>query len=439
MYYYQGASQTNTTQTVGTVQTPTSFSRTDQKSLMTNVNVTARSYNNEYDNRLVFQNFYAANFLPGQQNSNRLGAAYYELKDRIVDYSVKIGRQSGFGGGVMGRFDGVAAGYGFAPNWRANVVAGKLSDFSLDAKPKFLGFSLDFGTRSPLGGSVYMINQSVSGFTDRRAVGGNVRYFDQRFNIMSMLDYDTQFKALNIFTVQGTLLGGGNGTDYNFLVDRRRSPVLDVRNAVNGTPVSITSLIQTGFTTSDLIMYANQRTTTTNLAQVGMTNHLNEKWIMGTDLTIVKTAAMAASGDLFQDGTTGTAGYVPPIPSSSSWTISERLTGMGVIQPGDITNFNLSYTKGQTTNTEAFQVSNHVDLEEKWTLDSALRLSFQSDSAGGKFNDLSPSVRATYKVRRNLTADTQLGLDWSKNSSSVLQSSSSSFRQFVSLGFRLDF
>ena len=226
MYYYQGASQTDTVATVGAAQTqtPQSFSRTDQKSLMTNLNMTARAFNNEYDNRLVFQDFYLANFLPGQASSQRLGAAYYEMKDRIVNYSVKIGRQSGFGGGVMGRFDGIAAGYGFGQEWRVNVVTGQLSDYSIDSKPTFIGGSLDFCTRSPLGGSVYFINQNVSGFTDRRAVGGNLKYSDQRFNVMAMLDYDTQFKELNMFTVQGTLMGGGTGTDYNFLLDQPQKP-----------------------------------------------------------------------------------------------------------------------------------------------------------------------------------------------------------------------
>ncbi len=107
MYYYTGASQITTTSTVNGTQTVASFSRTDQNSLITNINMTARASNNEYENRVVFQEFYAANFLQGQKNTDRLGAAYYEVKDRIVDYSVKIGRQSGFGGGVMGRFDGI--------------------------------------------------------------------------------------------------------------------------------------------------------------------------------------------------------------------------------------------------------------------------------------------------------------------------------------------
>jgi hypothetical protein len=437
MYYYTGASQTSIVAPVGTVQTPSSFSTTDQKSLMTNVNMSARALNNEYDNRLVFQDFYAANFLPGQKSSDRLGAAYYELRDRIVDYSVKVGRQSGYGGGVMGRFDGVSGGYGFSPGWRVNVVAGQLADFSLDAKPTFYGASLDFGLRAPLGGTVYVINQTVSGITDRRALGGNLRYFDRGFSILGSLDYDLQFKAVNIVTVQWTYFGGDSKTDYNFLLDRRRTPILDIRNAVNGTATPITTLLQNGWTTNDLVLLANQRTTVSNLAQVGMTNHLSEKWIVGTDLLIAKTAGLDASGTLLPDGTVGLEGYVPPTPSTgNTWTISERMTGMGLIQPGDITNFNVSYTKGQLTKTEAFQVSNHSNLKEKWTLDSTLNLSNQSYDTG-KSDDLSPTLRVSYQFRNNLTADSQLGLDWTKASSG--ETSSKTFRRFISLGFRVDF
>jgi TolA-binding protein len=441
MYYYQGASQTNTVASAGAIQTPTTFSLTDQKSLITNLNMTARSYNNEYDNRLVFQDFYAANFLPGQQNISMLGAAYYEMKDRIVDYSFRVGRQSGLGGGVMGRFDGVSAGYGFASNWRVNVVTGQLSDFTIDRKPTFYGASLDFGTKSQLGGSVYGITQQVDGFIDRRAVGGNLRYFDQKFNIMSMVDYDVLFKALNIFTLQGTLNGGGvGGTDYNFLLDRRRSPVLDVRNAINGTTSTIATLMQNGWSMSDLILLAGQRTTVSNMAQVGMTNHLSEKWFIGTDFSIAKTAGMNSSGTLLPDGTTGVEGFVPAIPSTgNTWTITERATGLGVIRPQDTTNFSVSYSRGALITAEGFQASNHVDLQEKWTLDSTFVLNFQTDNTGGKMNDVQPTIRVAYKLRRNLSTDAQLGLDWNKTTSTVLQSTSTALREFVAFGFRLDF
>ena len=448
MYYYQGFSQTNTTTAAGTTQSPTSFSNTYQKSLMTNVNMMARSYNNEFDNRLVFQDFYAANFLPGQASKQRLGAAYYEMKDRIYNYSVKVGRQSGLGGGVMGRFDGISTGYGFGTGWKVNVVAGQLSDYSIDAKPTFIGTSLDFGTRSPLGGSVYLINQNVSGITDRRAVGGNLRYFEQRFNVMGMLDYDVQIKALNMFMLQGTVNGIVNGaTDLNFLLDHRRSPILDIRNAALYSTTPIAALIQDR-TKDELIQLAKERTPISNMAQIGMTNHLNEKWNIGTDFTISNTSALPRSGgntSLLCSATENQVvipleGCVDAQPSSgNAWTISERMTGMGVFQPRDITNFSLSYSKNQLAASEGFQVSNHVDLREKWTLDTMLLLNMQHDSTGGKSYDISPSVRAAYMLRNNVSVDGQFGIDWNKNSSSASQTSSTSWREFFSFGGRYSF
>jgi hypothetical protein len=359
-----------------------------------------------------------------------------------VNYSLKIGRQSGYGGGVMGRFDGVAAGYGFLPGWKANVVIGQLADYSIDTKPKFKGVSLDFGTRSPFGGSVYYINQTLDRLTVRRAVGGNLRYYEQGFNVMSLLDYDIQFNALNMITVQGTVNDVVTGTDFSFLLERRKNPMLDIRNAVHGTGVSIATLLEYGYETSDLILLANQRTTVSNMAQVGMTNRLNEKWNIGTDFNVSNTAGLASSGDEFTDSfgnvTYGTAGYVAASPSSgNTWTISERMTGMGVFRSGDVTNFSLSYTKSPSSSAEAFQVSNHVDLQEIWTLDTTLSLSMQNYNLGKSY-DISPSIRAGYRVRSNITVDGQFGINWNKNSSNE-QSSSKALREYISFGGRYDF
>lgn len=443
MEAYTGASSTKTMATVGTTQIPTTISSTDQKSVMTNVTMTARANNNEYDNRLVFQDLYAANYLPGQMNTNRLGAAFYELKDRVENYSVKIGRQSGMGGGVMGRFDGVSAGYGFMNDYRVNVVAGQLSDMTLDEQPKFTGTSLDFGYKSPFGGSVYYIDQTVYGITDRKAIGGNLRYFESSFNVMSMLDYDLLFKALNFFTVQGTVSGGGKSNDYNFLVDRRRSPILDLRNAVSGSTVTFTSLIQQGMSTSDLVDWANARTTTTDSASAGMINHLSEKWIMGSDISFATTEAMAASGT--SDPTTGVCidvmvGCVAEVPSSGpSWSFSERLAGMGVFKPRDVTSLSVNYSQSETSKNKGLQLSNHSDIAEKWTLDSTMGATLQTDNTGGKTNSYSPSLRLSYRMKNYLTLDSQLGLTWSTTSSSSLQTGSRTFQDNISFGFRFDF
>ena len=439
MYYYTGASRVTTTGGAGS-QAPTTLSRIDQKSVMTNVNMTANEYNSEYDNRLVFQDFFADNLLPGQTSTNRLGAAFYELRDRQEGYSARIGRQSAVGGGVMGRFDGVSAGVDFLSDYRVNVVGGQLADITLDSKPTFFGASVDFGTKDPFGGSAYAIAQKADGLVDRKAVGGNLRYFNPFYNVMSMFDYDTQFKALNLLTVQGAYISGGAGNDYNFIIDHRRGPLLDVRNAVNGTVTPVSTLLQNGWTFQDLLTLANLRTGTTTSASVGMTNHLNEKWNAGTDVSVARNSGMPASGTLLPDGTVGLEGFVPAIPATPNvWTISERFTGNGVLKPHDITNFVVSYSKGPTTSAESFQFSNHSDLQEKWALDLILTLTHQGDNTGGAANDISPTTRLTYRVRNNLSLDGQLGLDLTKSSSSVLQTSTTTFRYFMSFGFQWNF
>jgi hypothetical protein len=437
MYYYHGASQTDTVATIGGVQTPSTLSLTDQSSLISNVSMTARSYNNEFDNRFVFQDFNSKSFLKGQTNQNRLNAAYYDVRNRVDNYSARIGRQSAMGGGVLGRFDGVSAGYGFLQNWRANVAAGQLSDKTLDSKPTFLSLGLDFGVNSPLGGSVYLINQRAGGLTDRKAAGGNLRYFEQGKTALAMLDYDIQFKALNILTLQGTL-NYDSGTDYNFLFDRRRSPVLDIRNAVSGTTSTISTLLLNGWTTSDLLTLANSRTAISNLAMVGVTQRFQEKWQAGTDFIVSNTSGLQASGTLNPDGTTGLEGFVAATPSTgNAWTINGRLSGSDVISARDMSMCSLSYSKSRLTTGETLLLYNHSYPRELWTLDTTLRLFWQTDSTGGKVNTTAPVVRVGYRLRSSLTLEGEGGVDWTKSTPAALPPSNTT-RKYFSVGFRWD-
>jgi len=307
----------------------------------------------------------------------------------------------------------------------------------------FYGASLDFGVNSSIGGTIYGIKQTIGGIVDRRAIGGNGRYFDPKGTILMMLDYDTLYKDVNMATIQGTL-NGESGTNYNFLLDRRKTPMLGLRSAVNGTNASIATLLQNGWTTNDLILLGKQRTAVSSMAQIGMTNQLKEHWQMGTDFVISKTTALPESGTQFIDPltgavTTGLDGYVPGSPSSgNTWTLSERLIGNNVMSKNGMTMYNLSYTKGLLMTGESVLINNHSTLEEKWTVDETLRLYWQKDSTGGKLNSISPTFRAGYKLGKSLTTDAELGLDWTKSTPSTLQSSKST-RRFLSFGFRWDF
>jgi hypothetical protein len=438
MYYYHGASQTDTVATIGGVQTPTTLTQTDQSSLISNVSLTARSYNNQFDNRLVLQDFYAANFLSGQPNRNRLNAAYYDVKNRIYNYSARIGRQSALGGGVLGRFDGLSAGYGFMPNWRANLAAGRMSDYTPEAKPVFYSVGLDFGVDDPLGGSVYVINQKAGGITDRRAAGGNLRYFEQGSTAMATLDYDTQFREMNILTLQGTL-HRESGTDYNLLLDRRKTPTLSIRNAVTGTTATVDTLMQNGWTQEDLLILAKSRTAISNLGMVGVTVRIREKWQLGSDITVTNISGLDASGTLIPDGTTGLEGYVAATPASgNAWTISGRVSGSDVISMRDTSMFGLSYSTSRVVHGVSLLLYNRSFIRELWTLESTLRFYRQSDNTGGKVRATSPQLKLGYLLRNNLTLEAEGGIDWT-NSSPGAAPATKTTRQYFSLGFRWDF
>ena len=438
MYYYHGASQTDTVVSIGGTQTPTTLSLTDQSSLISNVSMTARSYNNEFDNRLVFQDFYAASYLPGQKNRNRLNAAYYDVKNRILNYSARIGRQSAFGGGVLGRFDGLSAGYGFLPNWRANIAVGRMSDFVPESRPAFYSASLDFGVGDPLGGSVYAINQNAGSIPDRKATGGYLRYFEQGGTAMAMLDYDTQFKQLNMLTLQGTL-HQESGTDYNFLLDRRKSPILSIRNAVTGTTATVDTLLQNGWTQDDLLMLAKSRTAISNLAMFGVTRRIQEKWQVGSDITVSNTSGMEASGTLIPDGTTGLEGYVPATASSgNAWTISGRASGSDVISMRDISMFSLSYSTSPFVKGKSLLLFYRSFMSELWTLDSSLRMYWQTDNSGGKVSTITPVLKVGYQIRNSLMLEAEGGVDRTRVTPAGLPSSNT-IRKYSSFGFRLDF
>jgi hypothetical protein len=441
MYYYHGNSQTNTVTTVGTVQTPTSLSLTDQSALITNVLATDRFYNNENEMRLVFQDFYSKNFLttPGSTSTNRLNALYGEWKSRIDNAYVRVGRQSAIGGGVMGRFDGAAAGYGTNADYRLNVVGGQLSDQILGPKPVFYGGSLDFGLNDPVGGSVYGIYQRVGGITDRKALGGTLRYFDPDKTALAMYDYDTQFRQWNMVTLQGTANGGAGGATYNFLVDRRRSPSLTIRNAVNGTTATLPILMLNGWTTQDLIDLAKLRTAVSNTGQVGVTVPLRDKLQSGTDLIVTNTSGMPQSGTLNPDGTTGLEGFVNASQGSgNAWTLSQRLIFNDLIVSHDVSMVSVSLTKSRLASGRTLLFNNHTMLQEVWWVDLSLRLYWQTDNVGGKESIIAPVLKVGYRVRNSLTLEAEGGIEWTDNKPNALVSSKST-RNYFSFGFRWDF
>jgi len=425
-YYYRGNSRAEITQTTGALP-PETLTAVDQSALISNLDITGRFRSGEYDNRVVVRDSYILNFLENTENVNRLYAAYAEVRNKLHDYSGRLGRQPGNSGGVLGRFDGISLGYHVLPKWRINVVAGEPVEFNpINSDKQFWGTSLDAGTFAEhWNGSAYYINQTVDGIIDRQAVGTELRYFDPRRSVLSLLDYDLSYGELNIALLQGTQQIG-SATSLNLLIDHRKAPVLQTTNALIGeTDTSILSQLLT-LTEDQLRARAEARTPTADLYMIGATHNFSPTWQLGGDVKLYSISGTPASGAL--PATVGTGNvYVYTLQGIATGLLTKR----------DVSVLSLSFLSSDTYDGESIAFNNRTLLQDIWTIDLSLRYYQQKDNLGTNLTRLTPIVRLGYRWRDKITFELEAGLEKGETTSSV--QSEDSTRNFYSLGYRWDF
>ncbi len=436
MSYYHGASKVDTTDITtqfSIVPITSTFSAVDQSSLITSVDMTERFISARYDNRVVFRDTGYSNFLDGQISKNRVSAAYYEFKDKVADYSLRLGRQSGSGAGVLGRFDGVSAGVGVASKFRLNAVAGKLTDYILGESPVFYGASADMG---PI--TLYAINQMVEGLLDRKAVGTEMRYYDTGKSAFGMIDYDTSYSTVNIAMFQGSVYATPERS-YNLLLDHRRSPYISTRNALMGSATAyLTDLMQL-MTEDELRALAAARTGSSNMAQFGFTQQYSQKWQFGSDIHVSSYDGLPASGLI--DPATGLptiTGVVPETPGTGNDVgISGQMIGNNLYSSRDTTVLSLTLSSSQVYKGQIFYVYNRSNFTSKWSFDTSLQLYRLNFDSGTVMTRIMPMVRTAYQIRQSLSLNMDAGLEKSHTESAT--QISDGMRQFYSVGFRWDF
>jgi len=428
-YYYHGASKVETTNQNPATNTASqnTLSQTDQSALLTNLNFMYRYRSEDYDNRLVIRDTYTKNFLQNQEDVNRPTAVYYELKDRKLDYSARVGRQPGGTGGVLGRFDGLQAGYNFTPKWRLNAVGGVPVDITYNSSLRFYGASVDIGPYAEhWGASLYTIQQKVDGVVDRNAVGSELRYFDPRFTLYGLFDYDTEFQTSNITLIQGNWTGS-SGTSAHVLFDRRKTPALELVNALAGEfDTSIESQLQTK-SYDQLKQQALNNTATTDLKGAGVTQALSTHWQAGLDVQSAHTSA-----------TVGSVNQPAQPDAGNTYTYTGNIIGTGLFNPRDVTVVSVSHIDAKTYAGNLYSLTNRVLWGAAWSLDTTLTWYAQHDtSTDTNLKRFAPSLKPSYKWKDNMTFEMELGAEHTETTGPTTQDKSR--RRYWSLGYRWDF
>lgn len=427
--YYRGATKYDATilpPQPGLQPDQVSLTSTDQSSFVTNIDLTGRYQQGPWDHKLVLRDTWTATLLAGRRNENRLASAYYEMNQKERDWTLRAGRQSAVGGGVLGRFDGVWGRAGIRPGLRLNVVGGQTVEYYSAPRRNLFGASADLGPwNNALTTSLYAIEQRLDGLVDRRAVGTEVRYFDPRRNGFLLLDYDTRFKEVSIAMLQANWLTEA-GSNLAFLADRRRSPPLQVSNASAAyAGAAVGDLLDSGIAYRDLVEQAKQVTPISDLLSLGVTHPLSKRWQVGADVKLSRVSGTGAVGQL---------GASPD--SGNLWIYTVQGIGTGLANANDVLVTSLSLNRGRVF--DGFTGSlTYLRVIDHWRLEGNVKYYEQTDLNDTHLRRWTPSARVGYRWGEHFTFEGEAGAEFTRTSG-VVQTEETR-RHYFNLGVRWDF
>lgn len=419
------------------------LSGTDQKQLLTNVDVNWRFRDADTDMRFVFRDAYTSDQLNSEKSRNRLSALYFEHRSLALGTSVRLGRQSATGGGVLGRFDGIQAGYTFVPKWRINAVVGVPTDKLLDSKRHFYGASIDADALLPnVSASVYAIRQIIDSEVDRSALGTEMRYFSGGVSATGILDYDQTLRGLNIASLQGTWQIEETSV-INFLYDRRKTPMLMLGNALffqdPTLPLAarLRDLLATGVTIDELRSRVHATTSNTTQGLLGATVPINKTWQIGADVRLTDVGEILPVAVILPSGQ----------GRSRNTALGTQLIGTNLYSARDTHVLGASWLRGSNYSLTAPTIdrytgqlltyNNSSQVSEGLLLEPSLKYYRQSDSAGVRVTRWTPGLRVTYRVLQQVSVESELSAEYSKSSGPTRNESSN--RYYYYLGGRYDF
>ena len=426
---YKGMSHIDSTTVNGLSVTTETLDSTDQSTLFSSLDLTGRKRTESTDTRIVFRDDYKANLLSRAKSENRLNAFYVEQGARDRTYLYRLGRQRGGAGGVSGRFDGAWLSYSPASIWHINGVLGTPAEkvpAGFDRKT-FAGVSVDL-TRLPgqWSGSTYYLEQRAGKVVDRKAIGLEAHYFDAQSNYMGLVDYDALFKMYNIAMLQGNWTTE-DGDNYLLLADHRKSPPLQLSNAIPGqTLQSVTALVESGVKTEDLIRDAKALTATSNLFMVGMTHPYSKRLRLGGDFRVTNISD------------TGVAGTQAAAPGTGNiYMITAQAIGNDLLLKNDLGVASASYIHARSYKGESLTFSQTQTLKQSWRMDFSLQLYNQKDNLGVRMTRITPSLKVGYRVNEAVSLDVEGGLEITQNKSATRDEKVR--RKYFYLGYRWDF
>lgn len=405
--------------------------KVNRSDLNTDIDFNSRWKSDSLDINGRFTGGHQQNFLKNRTDQDSISALSIELRSKKNGLYGKFGRQSLSSGGVFGRFDGGHLAVKLNPAAKFNAVFGypveSVRETDVKTEKRFYGANFDFGTfLQRWDFNAFFINQQNYGLTDRRAVGGEARYFDPKKAFFALVDYDIFFKALGIFLFNGHLTLPTR-TTLNLILDYRKSPLLTLNNAIQGQGVDKISDLTSSFTQEQLKQLAKDRTSDSKLATFGITQDLKKDLQLTTEVSVSELEGTAASGGV--DSTDGTG---------RDYTYSAQLISSNVLKENDVIIYGLSYSDTAQNDIYSLNLNGSFPLTQKLRLLPRFRLDYR-DAKNRDNNQVvvRPTLRVDYNFTKWARLEVEGGFEWVDEKSSAVRNRST--ESFISAGYRINF
>ena len=287
---------------------------------------------------------------------------------------------------------------------------------------------------------------------DRRAVGGEFRYFDQEKSLYGLLDYDIHYGELGIFAIQGNWTLSDQTRLYMNL-DVRKSPLLQTSSAIRGyndpllfsqtpqviEPVESIEELLDFETEDDIYTRAEELTSETRTLQFGASRPLTETLQISGDITITNTLGTPQQGTIDPVTDITSHDYVAEVEDTGNeYFYSLQLIKNDLLKQGDIGIFSFRYYDTQNSDTLRLGVSSRYPITNVWRINPRFDVSYRkrNDTNDTRLT-LSPYLRMDYRLRRNFTLEFEGGIDWYEDENDGETSKTTDY--FILGGYRWDF
>jgi len=406
---------------------------TTRSEFATDLFLSARRPFADGDVRLQVTGGYANDLLVGRsENVSTLSDAYVEYEHRPTDTYGRFGRQRLRSSGILNRFDGLVVGHKFTPDLEGRVALGfpveRSSDTFIQDNKRFVGVSV--GLDSVVENTdvdLFFVEQQVDGLVDRRAIGGEVRYFEQDWSLFGLLDYDLHFGELNTALIQANW----NYTPQTALyltLDYRFSPTVTAYNALQGLSFTEIAALREIFTDDEIYELAQDRAARSKIASAGATHTFSNDLQMSGDVTLSNIGATPASGG------------VPAIESTGNeYFYSLQVSKPNLFKDGDIGIVSLRYTDASTSNTISLGANTRYPITDLVRVNPRLIVSHRRNEDGdGERTTVGAQIRGDYRFRPDLLLEGEVGANW-YNEDDTTTGSTDFVDYYLGLGLRWEF